>query len=134
MFHAYGLGNSLIFPLAAGATAILVPTRPPKPVVVSATLVDEQPTLFFSVPTSYAALAESLPHDAFKSVRQAVSAGEALPAEIFEHYRDHFGLEDPGRNRVDGDGPHLHLESTRRGGRWLVRIRGARTSHQVARR
>jgi benzoate-CoA ligase family protein len=93
MFHAYGLGNSLMFPLGAGATTVLVSTRPPTPDVVSATLAGEQPTLFFSVPTSYAALAESLARDAFASVRQGVSAGEALPAEIFERYRDHFGLE-----------------------------------------
>ena len=33
------------------------------------------------------------PQDAFASVRQAVSAGEALPAEILERYREHFGLE-----------------------------------------
>jgi benzoate-CoA ligase family protein len=93
MFHAYGFGNSLVFPLAAGAATVLVPTRPPTPDVVSATLTDERPTLFFSVPTSYAALAESLPGDAFASVRQAVSAGEALPADLFERYRDQFGLE-----------------------------------------
>ena len=49
-------------------------------------MADEQPTLFFSVPTSYAALAESLAQDAFASVRQGISAGEALPAEIFERY------------------------------------------------
>ena len=93
MFHAYGLGNSLVFPLAVGATTVLVPTRPPTPAVVLATLMAEQPTLFFSVPTSYAALAGSLPEHAFASVRQGVSAGEALPAEVFARYRDHFGME-----------------------------------------
>src|SRR5207302_9461578 len=60
MFHAYGLGNSLMFPLGASATTVLVSPRPPTSDVVSATLADEPPTLFFSVPTGSAALAESL--------------------------------------------------------------------------
>ena len=42
MFHAFGLGNSLVFPLAAGATSVLVPTRPPTAAVVSATLAWEK--------------------------------------------------------------------------------------------
>lgn len=93
MFHAYGFGNSLVFPLAAGATTVLVPTRPPTPELVAATLAQEKPSLFFAVPTSYAALARSLPPDAFASVRNGVSAGEALPAEVFERYQEDFGLE-----------------------------------------
>jgi benzoate-CoA ligase family protein len=93
MFHAYGFGNSLVFPLAAGATTVLVSTRPPTAEVVAATLAREEPTLFFAVPTSYAALSASLPQDAFASVRNGVSAGEALPPELFQRYRDHFGLE-----------------------------------------
>lgn len=93
MFHAYGLGNSLVFPLAAGATAVLEPARPPTPTLVSDILRDERPTIFFSVPTNYAALAQALPPDAFASVRLAVSAGEALPGELFTRYRDEFGIE-----------------------------------------
>src|SRR5438445_3659442 len=94
MFHAYGLGNSVGFPLAIGATAVLEPARPPTPELVAAVLRDEQPNLFFSVPTSYAALlAADLPADAFSSVRLAVSAGEALPADVFQRFRDRFGVE-----------------------------------------
>jgi benzoate-CoA ligase family protein len=94
MFHAYGFGNSLTFPLAAGARAILEPARPPTPALVAGLLERQRPTLFFAVPTFYAALiASDLPDSTFAPLRQAVSAGEALPAELFLRFRDRFGVE-----------------------------------------
>src|SRR5262245_24663653 len=94
LFHAYGLGNALGFPLSVGATAILEPTFPAKPDRVAEVVRAEQATLFFSEPTFYAALlAADIPQDSFASVRQGVSAGEALPAELFERFRDRFGVE-----------------------------------------
>ncbi len=94
MFHAYGFGNSLTFPLAAGAQAVLEPTRPPTPALIAGLLERRTPTLFFAVPTFYAALLSSdIPDTSFASVRQAVSAGEALPAELFSRFRDRFGVE-----------------------------------------
>ena len=64
MFHAYGFGNSLTFPLAAGAAAVLEPTRPPTPALVAALMERHHPTLFFAVPTFYAALvAADIPDD-----------------------------------------------------------------------
>ena len=94
LFHAYGLGNSLGFPLSVGAAAVLEPTRPPSPSLVAEIVLTEQPTLFFSIPTAYAhLLAAELPPDTFASVRQAVSAGEALPAELFTRFLERFGVE-----------------------------------------
>jgi benzoate-CoA ligase family protein len=94
MFHAYGFGNSLTFPLAAGAEAVLEPTRPPTPALVAALMERHRPTLFFAVPTFYAALlAADIPDTTFRSLRQAVSAGEALPAEMFLRFRERFGVE-----------------------------------------
>jgi benzoate-CoA ligase family protein len=94
MFHAYGFGNSLTFPLAAGAQAVLEPTRPPTPALIATLMERHQPTLFFAVPTFYAALlASDLPPATFASLRQAVSAGESLPAELFLRFRDRFGVE-----------------------------------------
>jgi benzoate-CoA ligase family protein len=94
MFHAYGFGNSLTFPLAAGAEAVLEPTRPPTPALVAALMDRHRPTLFFAVPTFYAALiAADIPDTTFGSLRQAVSAGEALPAELFLRFRERFGVE-----------------------------------------
>jgi benzoate-CoA ligase family protein len=94
LFHAYGLGNSLVFPLSVGATTILEPTRPPAPPLIAAVLNAERPTHFFSVPTSYGALlAAELPRETFLPVRRAVSAGEPLPAEFFTRFRERFGVE-----------------------------------------
>jgi benzoate-CoA ligase family protein len=94
MFHAYGFGNSLTFPLAAGARAILEPTRPPTPALVAGLMERQRPTLFFAVPTFYATLLNSdIPDATFAPLRQAVSAGEALPAELFLRFRDRFGVE-----------------------------------------
>jgi benzoate-CoA ligase family protein len=94
LFHAYGLGNSLTFPFAVGASSILDPTRPPTPAGVGAVLAAERPTLFFCIPTFYAALlASDLPDDVFSSVRQAVSAAEPLPGDIWKRFRDRFGVE-----------------------------------------
>ncbi|MGW6502094.1 benzoate-CoA ligase family protein [Nonomuraea angiospora] len=93
LFFAYGIGNSLFFPLAAGATAVLDPARP-APAGVVARVIEERPTLFFAGPTFFAALlAADLPAGAFQSVRLAVSAGEALPAEIHRRFTERFGVD-----------------------------------------
>jgi benzoate-CoA ligase len=95
LFFAYGLGNGMYFPFAVGATAILWP-GPPTPASVFAVIERHRPTLFFSVPTNFAMLlAHERPGSDFdlSSVRQAVSAGEALPPALFERFRSRFGVE-----------------------------------------
>jgi len=93
LFFAYGLGNSLTFPLSVGATTVLDPARP-TPQGVAAAVRGARPTLFFAVPTFYAALlAAELPPDTFASVRLAVSAGEPLPAWLYHRFSDRFGVE-----------------------------------------
>ena len=96
LFFAYGLGNGMYFPLASGASTLLNPKRPTAAHVLE--LVSKQrPTVFYSVPTFYAALlreAETAGQRLdFSSVRQCVSAGETLPAEIFERWKRVTGLE-----------------------------------------
>jgi benzoate-CoA ligase family protein len=112
MFHAYGLGNSITFPFAVGASVVLVPTRPPTPAMVAQTIAEEKPTLFFCIPTFYAALVNAdLPSDAFASVRLACSAAESLPAETFNKFRQLFGV-----TILDGIGStemlHVYLSNT----------------------
>jgi benzoate-CoA ligase len=94
LFFGYGMGNSLIFPLAFGAAAVLCPDRP-TPESVARVLTHRRPTVFFGVPTLYAALLASphLPNREAVSLRLCVSAGEALPAEIGRRWTDHFGVE-----------------------------------------
>lgn len=95
LFFAYGLGNGMYFPFSVGAATVLNPERP-KPERVAELIARYRPTIFFSVPTFYALLLreaeQGLKLD-FSSVRLAVSAGESLPAELFERYRQKFGLE-----------------------------------------
>lgn len=95
LFFAYGLGNGLYFPLAAGASTIVNPERP-KPEQVLQLIAKHRPTIFYSVPTFYAALLQAAEKGVaadFSAVRLAVSAGEALPAEIFERFQKQFGIE-----------------------------------------
>jgi benzoate-CoA ligase family protein len=93
LFFAYGLGNSAFFPLSAGATTILERARP-TPAVIATRARTERPTLFFGVPTFYAALLNSdIPNDTFSSVRQGISAGEPLPPVLFSRFRERFGVE-----------------------------------------
>ena len=94
MFHAYGLGNSLTFPFSVGATAIVEATRPPNPALVGDIVREFAPTLFFCIPTFYAALSASdLAADTFASVRHAVSAAEPLPADTYHRFADRFGVQ-----------------------------------------
>jgi benzoate-CoA ligase len=94
LFFAYGLGNGLTFPLSAGATTILLPDRP-TPEVVAALLRRHPVTVFYGVPTFYAAFlanAAAPQRDEVK-LRLCVSAGEALPAHIGQSWRERYGVD-----------------------------------------
>ncbi len=94
LFFAYGLGNALTFPLAVGATAVLMAERP-TPASVFKRLKEHRPTIFYGVPTLFGArLASSeLPRREELALRLCTSAGEALPAEIGKRWTAHFGIE-----------------------------------------
>ena len=91
LFFAYGLGNSLTFPLSVGATSILNPNRP-TPADVVRLVEAERPTLFFAAPGFVAALLDTEPPvDALASVRLTVTAGESLPAPLQQRFSQRFG-------------------------------------------
>lgn len=94
LFFAYGLGNALTFPMSVGATTVLLPARP-APADVFALLKKYQPTIFYGVPTLYAALLAdpAKPAKAELRLRVCTSAGEALPAEIGKKWTAHYGCE-----------------------------------------
>lgn len=94
LFFAYGLGNSLSFPLSVGATTILLSERP-TPQAVCRILKEYRPTIFYGVPTLYSALLASgeLPKREESNLRRCTSAGEALPAEVGRRWFDHFGVD-----------------------------------------
>jgi benzoate-CoA ligase family protein len=94
MFFAYGLGNSLSFPLAAGATVLLEAERMSTE-RLARFIEDRRPTVFFGVPAVYLSLLELRSSGGrvdLSSVRLCVSAGEALPGKIFEDWQREFGL------------------------------------------
>ena len=93
LFFAYALGNALLIPLFVGARTVLEP-RWAEPDAVAHTVRTFRPTVFFSVPTFYARMLRAeLPPDTFRSVRACVSAGERLPADLYDAWRARFGVE-----------------------------------------
>jgi benzoate-CoA ligase family protein len=94
LFFAYGLGNAMTFPLTVGATVVLNPERP-TPDGVAALLRRHPITVFFAVPTFYAAFLASpnAPRRDELKIRRCVSAGEALPKEIALRWHDRYGVE-----------------------------------------
>jgi benzoate-CoA ligase len=94
LFFAYGLGNGLTFPMSVGATAVLLPARP-TPADVFHVLKTYRPTIFYGVPTLFAALVAdpSRPAREELNLRVCTSAGEALPAEIGRRWTSHFGCD-----------------------------------------
>ena len=112
LFFAYGFGNSLTFPFAAGATAVLMPGRP-EPRAVFETIERRRPTILFGLPTLYVAMA-ALPGSErrdLSSLRACVSAAETLSSELFDEWRRRYGLA-----IVEGLGStevlHIYLSNT----------------------
>jgi benzoate-CoA ligase len=94
LFFAYGLGNALSFTLAAGATSVLMAERP-TPASVFKRLTERKPTIFYGVPTLYAAMLASpeFPKRESLALRLCVSAGEALPPQIAKSWKEKTGVE-----------------------------------------
>jgi benzoate-CoA ligase family protein len=94
LFFAYGLGNAMTFPLWLGATAVLLP-GPPSPDSTFEIIETHKPSVFFGVPTLYAAQLKALeagPRD-LASLRVCVSAGEALPAALYRRWKERVGVD-----------------------------------------
>jgi benzoate-CoA ligase len=96
LFFAYGLGNGMYFPFSAGASTIFNPQRTTVERVTEL-VAFHRPTIFFAVPTLYSAILWETAREGHRldlsSIRLCVSAGEMLPAEIFERWKRKFGLE-----------------------------------------
>jgi benzoate-CoA ligase family protein len=113
-FFAYGLGNSVLFPLSVGATSILEPS-PSKPDIITTRASEFGATLFFAGPTFFAnMLRADLPSSSLDGVRLATSAGERLPAPLQERWTERFGID-----ILDGIGmtEMLHIFLSNRPGR-----------------
>ena len=116
LFFAYGLGNGLSFPMSVGATTILMGERP-TPEATFKRLLGEvggvKPSVFFGAPTGFAGMLAhaQLPARSELAIRLVSSAGEALPADLGERFKAHFGVD-----IVDGIGStemlHIFLSNT----------------------
>ena len=119
LFFAYGLGNALSFPLSVGATVVLMAERPtPEATFRRLTGHEEppgrpkvphpprgaaatppggalKPTVFYGAPTGFAGMLASpaLPRPDQVALRLVSSAGEALPADLGERWKRHFGVD-----------------------------------------
>ncbi|MCX5805757.1 MAG: benzoate-CoA ligase family protein [Proteobacteria bacterium] len=106
LFFAYGLGNSGYLPLSVGASVVLS-SQSPKPEGMFQYLEKFRPTIFFGIPTLYGQMLEykerqdeekgtapdpNANHE-FSSVRICVSAGEALPPDIYHRWKKRFGID-----------------------------------------
>jgi benzoate-CoA ligase family protein len=114
LFFAYGLGNALTFPMSAGAATVLLPARP-TPDLVAGLLKKHGVTIFYAVPTFYAAFLASpaAPARAEVNLRRCVSAGEALPQDVGRRWSERYGVD-----ILDGIGSTemLHIFLTNRPG------------------
>jgi acetyl-CoA synthetase len=112
IFFAYGFGNSITFPFAAGASSVLLPGQP-KPAAIFAAIARYRPTVFFGLPTLYTALSKAPEAKAadLSSLRLCISAAEILTAEVFNTWKRISGLE-----VVEGLGSsevlHIYLSNT----------------------
>jgi benzoate-CoA ligase family protein len=115
MFHAYGLGNNLTFPLSVGATSVYLTGRP-TPDRLLERVAAHRPTVYFSVPALYNAILShpQFDHTDWSSVRLGVSAAEPLPPETWHRFHDRTGIE-----ILDGLGSTemLHIYCSNRSGR-----------------
>ena len=98
LFFAYGLGNGITFPMGVGATSILMPERPTPEATFKRWLGGighVKPTVFYGAPTGFAGMLAhpALPARADVALRLVSSAGEALPAELGEKFKRHFGID-----------------------------------------
>ena len=95
LFFSYGMGNAMAFPMSVGANTVLLSQRL-TPEAVFEVMRRHQPTIFYGVPTLYASM---LAHKEMKRgagsdrLRLAVSAGEALPADLGKRWRSAAGVD-----------------------------------------
>lgn len=94
IFFAYGFGNSFTFPFSVGASSVLYPGRP-EPAAVIECIERFRPTLFFGLPTLYNSILRHprIKTADFSSIRLCLSAAEVLAQELFDQWRQRFGLE-----------------------------------------
>ncbi|HVA29157.1 MAG TPA: AMP-binding protein [Candidatus Baltobacteraceae bacterium] len=86
----FGLGGLLLFPLHAGAATLLLEKAPPEELLRNVAAYGV--TTLFTAPIAYRTMAGLWDKYNPSSLRTCVSAGETLPAAVFEGWRERTGL------------------------------------------
>jgi 2-aminobenzoate-CoA ligase len=114
MAFVYGLGGLLLFPFRFGASTVLLDKFTPE--ALAKTIHDHNVTIAFCAPTSLRMMMKTCPdlRHSVGSLRYAITAGETLPASVYEAWRDTTGVE-----VLDGIGATetLHMFISSRPGR-----------------
>jgi benzoate-CoA ligase family protein len=94
LFFGYALGSNVFFPFSVGASCVLFPERS-TPETLFSLVKKHQPTVLINVPTMVQQMVANASAEpgALASLRLATSAGEALPAELYERWMQRFGVE-----------------------------------------
>jgi 2-aminobenzoate-CoA ligase len=86
----FGLGGLVVFPLRAGASALLLEKAPPEELF--AAVGRHRVTVLFTAPTGYRAALKRLGDYDLSSLRRCISAGEALPLTTWQAFHDATGI------------------------------------------
>jgi len=87
----FGLGMLVVFPLLAGACALL--TEQATPAQLADIVASENVTVLATAPTAYKAILRDGLEGKLAGLRKAVSAGEHIPQDTWERLRDSIGLK-----------------------------------------
>lgn len=86
----FGLGGLVVFPMRAGASALLLEEAHPAQLL--AAVAEHRVSVLFTAPTAYRAMLDRLGGHDVSSLRRCVSAGENLPAATWHGWRERTGL------------------------------------------
>ncbi|MFF4840010.1 AMP-binding protein [Streptomyces collinus] len=86
----FGLGGLVVFPLRAGASALLLEQAGPRQLLPA--IAEHRVSVLFTAPTAYRAMLDELDGPDISSLRRCVSAGENLPAATWRAWREKTGL------------------------------------------
>ncbi|MEV7611509.1 AMP-binding protein [Streptomyces sp. NPDC089799] len=86
----FGLGGLVVFPLRAGACALLLEQAGPRQLLPA--LAEHRVTVLFTAPTAYKAMLGELDGHDLSALRRCVSAGENLPADTWRAWHERTGL------------------------------------------
>ncbi|MGW1895535.1 AMP-binding protein [Streptomyces sp. NPDC002004] len=85
----FGLGGLVVFPLRAGASALLLEQAGPRHLLPA--IAEHRVSVLFTAPTAYRAMLDELDAHDVSSLRRCVSAGENLPAATWSAWHERTG-------------------------------------------